>query len=295
MSLLDRAPARPDPLDPGGATMRRLERAWRGIEPDPLFRRRLRGEIVNRYVAEREGQLPHQAPRRQMGALGRAALYASLGLAIGVSAAGAAADRALPGDVLYAVKLELEDVRMRIAPPSVRDELAAMALGERVEELERLAAAGSWQLLPAAAARVVDAEEALAATGPGGAGAAAATSRASEVLTTLLAEVPAEAQQGVARALDAVEGHEPSTPHERPVPPTLPEAATPKRAVHVPRGRAPEATGDDRSSDDRGTDDRPSGDGPGRGAADGREPSSARGGESRPQNPERPEPPRGRP
>ncbi len=35
------------------AMVRRLERAVSRLEPDPLFRRRLRGEIVNRYVAAR--------------------------------------------------------------------------------------------------------------------------------------------------------------------------------------------------------------------------------------------------
>ena len=52
-----------------------------------------------------------------MGVLGRGVLYASLLTAVGVSAVGAAAQESLPGDSLYAVKLQLEEVRMLVAPP----------------------------------------------------------------------------------------------------------------------------------------------------------------------------------
>src|SRR5437868_14242545 len=51
---------------------------------------------------------------------------------------------ALPGDPLYGVKREVEELRMEIAPPSVRPMLAAMALDERLSEVERLASAGNW-------------------------------------------------------------------------------------------------------------------------------------------------------
>src|SRR5205085_2568482 len=70
--------------------------------------------------------------------------FASVGLAISVSAVGAASTSALPGDPLYAVKRQVEELRMEIAPPSVRPALAAMALEERLTEVEQLAAAGDW-------------------------------------------------------------------------------------------------------------------------------------------------------
>lgn len=199
MSILHRALGAPEPVPGDDAMLRRIEAALGGVEPDPLFRRRLRGEVTNRYVAEREGLLRRPRARREMGRLGRAVLYASLGLAVSVSAAGAVADRALPGDLLYVVKLQLEDVRMRVAPPSFRDELAALAVAERVAELERLAAAGSWRLVPEAAARVTAAEEALVAIDPAAGGAAA--SRAVAALESVLAGAPPQAAGGLERAL----------------------------------------------------------------------------------------------
>lgn len=202
MSLLHRALGGHEPLPDDDPTLRRLASTLGRFEPDPLFRRRLRGEVMNQYVAEREGHLRRPRQRREMGALGRAVLYASLGLVLSVSAAGAAADRALPGDLLYAVKLQLEDIRMRVAPPSFRDELAALAVAERLAELERLAAAGSWRLVPAAAARVTAAEEALIAIDPAAGGAAA--SRAVAALESVLAEAPPQAHGGLERALDRV-------------------------------------------------------------------------------------------
>ena len=197
------------------AMVRRLERAVSRLEPDPLFRRRLRGEIVNRYVAAREGLLAPPRRRRSMDKLGRAVLYASVMLVISASVAGAAAQRSLPGEALYGVKLQLEEIRMRIAPPSVRDDLAALALAERVQELEALAEAGAWHLLPAAAARVTRAERALAAVG----GEAETmeeqgTEHAVEVLEAVLADAPPSALGGLSQALEAI-GAEPG-PVDRP-------------------------------------------------------------------------------
>src|SRR5207302_11247078 len=114
------------------------------LRPEREYRWRLRGRLVNQYVAVREG-LVRESPRQvHMGSLGRAVLYASVGLAISVSAVGAASTSALPGDPLYGVKRQAEELRMEIAPPSVRPMLAAMALEERLAEVELLAAAGSW-------------------------------------------------------------------------------------------------------------------------------------------------------
>lgn len=215
MSSLHRALGIPEPLALDEAALRRIKRVYRRPEPDPLFRRRLRGEVVNRYVAEREGYLRRPRGRRQMGRVGRAVLYASFSLAVSVSAAGAAADRSLPGDLLYGVKLQLEDIRMRIAPPSLHDDLAAMLLAERVDELERLAAAGDWRLVAAAAARVSEAEAALVALGLSTAGAAAAD--AVETLEDVLADAPQAAQPGLERALDNVARHVPANLEPHPV------------------------------------------------------------------------------
>jgi hypothetical protein len=249
MSILHRALASPEPLPLDDAMLRRIERAYRSLEPDPLFRRRLRGVLINRYVADREGYLRMPRPRREMGKLGRAVLYASVSIAMTVSAAGAAADRSLPGDPLYGVKLQLEDIRMRIAPPSVRDDLAAMVLAERVNEVERLAAAGSWSLVAEAAARVSAAEEALVTIDPAAGGAA---SVATETLEAVMADAPPQAHAGLERALDNVASRSRARPKpshvnglrsdtQRPAPPAARPSPAPNDGDGEPKRRPPQA------------------------------------------------------
>lgn len=115
------------------------------IEPDPLFARRLRGQVVNRYVAVREGSRAgtpaHAAPsseRREMTRIGRAVLYASFGLALSVTTVMGAAQQAVPGDVLYPFKLQIEELRRDVLPARFQDELTAIELAERLDELARL-------------------------------------------------------------------------------------------------------------------------------------------------------------
>jgi len=243
MSSLHRSLGSADSLSLDDATLRRVERVYRRLEPDPLFRRRLRGEVLNRYVAQREGYARRPRRRREMGALGRAVLYASVGMAVSVSAAGAAADRSLPGDLLYGVKLQLEDIRLHIAPPSVRDDLAAMVLAERVDELERLAAAGSWRLIPAAAARVTEAEEALVAIDPTVGG--AAVSAAVETLEAVLAEAPPQAHSGLERALENVAAHAPARHAPHRVKALRPDPLKPAAPNARPSAAPNEADGDE--------------------------------------------------
>jgi hypothetical protein len=230
VTLLDRIIARGmlASADPIIAT--RLERHLRRIQPDPLFRRRLRSVVVNRYVAAREGLVPPapHAARRQMGALGRGVLYASLLTAVSTTAAGAAAQAAIPGDALYAVKIELEQLRMQIAPPSLRDDLAAMAVDARLDELERLASAGRWDLVSEAAARAAAAEELLtslraAALGGQAVDPMTADQRHAERLELLLSVAPASARDGLQRALDASIGQ--SGQHNQPGEPGEPGEA----------------------------------------------------------------------
>jgi hypothetical protein len=113
------------------------------IEPDPLFTRRLRGQVVNSYVASREGvastrPAPAAGERREMTRIGRAVLYASFGLALSVTTVMGAAQQAVPGDVLYAFKLQVEELRRDILPAQFQDELTAIELAERLEEMARL-------------------------------------------------------------------------------------------------------------------------------------------------------------
>lgn len=221
MTLLDRILARgiEAPMDPIMAG--RLERHMRRIQPDPMFRRRLRGQVLNRHVATREGLFP--APpavataraRRDVGMLGRGVLYASLLTAMSVTAVGAASQDSLPGDALYGVKLQLEEIRMQIAPPGLRDDLAAMALDARLREVELLAEAGRWALVDDAAARAVQAENQLAAIIGSDATATAngrseeAKQRHADKLSELIVTAPVDAKAGLERALQASTSEDP--------------------------------------------------------------------------------------
>ncbi len=95
MSLL-RDSLRPPPLASDAAVRRYIELIRAELEPDPLFRRRLRGEVVNRFVAAREGlKQPAHRPSA-MGRLGRAVLYSSFALAMSAGGVMAASQQALP-------------------------------------------------------------------------------------------------------------------------------------------------------------------------------------------------------
>ena len=220
MTLLDRILERgyEMPIDPIIAG--RLERHMQRIKPDPLFQRRLRGQVVNRYVATREGMVaatkPLRLPRRSFSVLGRGMLYASLLTAVSATAVGAAAQGSLPGDVLYGVKLELETIRMELAPADMRDDLAAMALEERLDEVEALAAAGRWAEVDAAVAGVERAQTTLAAlTEPAEDGSHAGAADLPEHvdrLAALISTAPEAEKRGLLRAL-AASGGSPSDVH----------------------------------------------------------------------------------
>ncbi len=220
MTLLDRILERgyEMPIDPIIAS--RIERHMQRIKPDALFQRRLRGQVVNRYVATREGMVaatrPVRLPRRSLSVLGRGMLYASLLTAVSATAVGAAAQQSLPGDMLYGVKLELESIRMELAPADMRDDLAAMALDERLDEVEALAAAGRWSQVEAAVAAVERAQTTLAAlTGPADGGSAAGAVALPEHvdrLAELISTAPDAEKRGLLRAL-AASGGSPSDVH----------------------------------------------------------------------------------
>ena len=206
VALLDRVLGRRS-VAPDDPLVRRIERAMRRLQPDPLYERRLRSTVVNQYVAAREGiGQRHRAPR-EMGRLGRAVLYASLGVALTATAAGAAAQESLPGDLLYTAKLRLEEIRIEIAPASVRVDLAAIAVEERLAEVETLAAAGEWARVYSAAPMLDAAVDRLAAFGlPNDAAQLRGVQRHAAVLTELLQDAPAAAQAGLERALGASTG-----------------------------------------------------------------------------------------
>jgi hypothetical protein len=145
---------RPRDLPTDDAVLRAVRGALSRDELDPLFRRRLRGVVLNRYISERTTPQPR---RREMGKLGRAVLYASVVLALGVTVAGAVSQESIPGDPLYLLKRRIEEIRLRVAPDSVRGVLLGMALEERLGELHGLALARDWDAVSGAADEVVSA------------------------------------------------------------------------------------------------------------------------------------------
>jgi hypothetical protein len=191
-----------EPLDEAFAE--RLERSLRRLEPDALYRRRLRGSVLNHFVATREGLVQPSRGRREMGALGRGVLYASLAVVLSTSAAGVAAAESLPGDPLYPVKLQYEEIRLHMAPPAIRADLMAMALDERLDELEALARAGRWSHVAGAAQGVAEAEERLAGVrgAPGQAAVDELTEHAA-VLEALVDRAPPAARDDIHRAIQA--------------------------------------------------------------------------------------------
>lgn len=194
------------PLDEAFAE--NLERSLRRLEPDALYRHRLRGAVLNHYVAMREGLAQPPGRPRAMGALGRGVLYASLAVAFAASTAAVAAAESLPGDPLYPVKLQVEEIRLEIAPPAMRTDLMAMALDERLDELEALARAGRWSQVAAVAHTVAEAEERLAgARGAPGQAAVEELSKHAAVLEALVDTAPAAAQDGLHRAIQAANSH----------------------------------------------------------------------------------------
>jgi hypothetical protein len=134
--------------------VRRLEKTFASTQVDGLFRRRLRSEVVNRYVAVREGHVLVRplVNRGMVGRLGRACLYASVALAGTSAGVLAASQSALPGDALYDVKIRIDGLRLEAAPTELRSTVAAYIVDARLNEAMVLVAGGEWARAEHAAA-----------------------------------------------------------------------------------------------------------------------------------------------
>jgi len=204
LALLDRVLARRSArVQPDDPVARMVARTTGRLRPSSSYRRRLRGRIMNQYVAVREGLAP-PTPRRHMTPVGRAVLYAMVALALSVTAVGAASTSALPGDLLYPIKRQIEQIRIDIAPAWVRPTLVAEALDERISEVESLARDGRWNDVVAATGDVQAAADALEHLGVGiGPSQAADLTQHANVLTGLLATAPTAAKPGLEHAIAA--------------------------------------------------------------------------------------------
>jgi len=198
MSLF-RGSLRPPAIISDEAIERYLAAIRSEIEPDPLFRRRLRGHVVNRYVAAREGHVEGRSMPREMSRVGRAVLVASFGLSLSVTSVMAAAQQAVPGDALYPLKRHVEELRIHVVPAHLQDELAGYHLGQRIEELGRLIETGQWAAVADQARAIERSYAAAAAAGAHAEGLGARMTIVREWIT----HMPASAQ---ARALSAMQG-----------------------------------------------------------------------------------------
>ncbi|HET7684901.1 MAG TPA: hypothetical protein VFM19_00640 [Candidatus Limnocylindria bacterium] len=186
---------------PHDRTLRARLRHGTELEPDPRFARRLRGIVLSRHVAVREGHVVPSA-RRAMTPIGRGVLVSSVLLALGVTGVGAYSQSALPDDVLYPIKLRLEQLRIAIAPAEMRDDLLALALEERAVELARAADAGRWNAAEEAAWRLAVTESELVALDSLTPAVAARVAAHLHALDQVLAHAPEHAAATVAERLD---------------------------------------------------------------------------------------------
>jgi hypothetical protein len=212
MSLF-RGTIRPPAILSDEAVERYLAAIRAEIRPDPLFRRRLRGEVMNRYVAVREG-IGATPARRSMGTVGRAVLYATFTLAVTSTSVLAASQEALPGDLLYPLKRHIETLRVQILPAHLHDDLAALSLAERIKELARLAERGEWSLVAIQAEEVeqeYDAFLLLADAAPPG-----SNDRYLTVLAGLVERLPDGARAAVEAVIERRSGDDPTQPQGRP-------------------------------------------------------------------------------
>jgi hypothetical protein len=112
-------------------------------------------------------------------------------LAVSVTGTMAASQDSVPGDALYPLKRQIETLRFEALPAQFHDDLAAHALGERIEELGRLAERGDWARVATHAAAVThDSDEFLELTDLD----SASADRYLVVLSGLIDRLPGRAQ-----------------------------------------------------------------------------------------------------
>jgi hypothetical protein len=205
------AAIRPHPSLTYEAVERRLATMQVHLEPDPLFRRRMRSAALNRFVAAREGigiAVPDREMRRTTGGLGRACLYASFTLSVGAASVLAASQGALPGETLYGLKLRIEEVRVEVLPGHLHEQLAALALTERIDEMAHLADAGNLDQALAMAPQVEAGLEQLMAVQESSDAPTATDGIEPQliVLDALIEQLPDSARTAVQNAMDEVPG-----------------------------------------------------------------------------------------
>ena len=262
----------PPRVSPESAVRLWVEAATRHHGLDPLYRRRLRGEVVNRYVAVHEGTLMRDAASsRRMGRVGRATLYASVALALSVGSAMAVSGTSIPGDALYPLKREIEELRAAVLPTQFDDDLAAHVFAQRTYELGRLVEAGDMERAIALLPEVRSSYDRLVSLRPDVLAHDASGGVALGIVDDLIDQLPAPASDAIQRALGNDPGLGGLTP---PAPDPAREGPDTSRSnANVPK--ATPATGPvatPMENGGRGSDDEPRDGGGGRGPEASRSP-----------------------
>jgi len=203
MALLAQLRRQSPPESPDESTVARLRAVIAELDPDPLFRRRLRGKLLHNYVAVQEGIRPAPPSVSRPGRVGRAALYAGLTVAIGATAVGAASRSALPGDLLYGPKMAIEQLQMELAPAGVKAAFQATSVEERLDELAQLAARRDWTHAAASARQVAAELQGIRAAGGAPTAEQAGIAHRLAVLTAVFEAAPPAARDGLQRAIVA--------------------------------------------------------------------------------------------
>jgi len=249
MALLAQLRRQPPPEPPDEATVARLRTAMTELDPDPLFRRRLRGRLLNSYVAVHEGMRPAPTSVSRTGTIGRAALYAGLTVAIGATAVGAASRNALPGDPLHGAKMAIEQLGMELAPAGVQPALQAASVEERLDELAQLAARADWAHAAATTRQVAAELQRIEAAGGAPTVDQARIAHRLAVLTAVFEAAPPAARDGLQRAIVAPAegpGQEPSVRVDAAHSPAAAASPSPRaeRTPRAERSPKPAASGD---------------------------------------------------
>ena len=274
---------RPGELSPESAVRLWVEAANRHHGLDPLYRRRLRGRILNGFVAAHEAPAV-AVPSRRMGVVGRSVLTASVAVALSVGGAIAASGAAVPGDALYPLKRQIEELRAAILPAQFDDVLAVYAFAERTEELARLIEAGDTARATAFLPEVRASYERLLALRPELAQDSGVVGAQISVLYGLLNDIPTGASADLQDAI------EPASSEPGATPPGEDASRQPPGHLRPSNGKGvkgtPGVTNDERSG--RGPADEPSRGSGGRGpeASDEPSPKPSTVPELPPENPE---------
>lgn len=192
-----------------------VEAANRHHGLDPLYRRRMRSIVMNRFAAA-SGPAPLVAvPERRMGSLGRACLYASVALALSVGSAMGVSGAAIPGDALYPLKRQIEEIREAVLPAQFRDELAAHEFAQRAHELGRLLEVGDLARATVLLPELRASYERLTALQPDGAADDQVVGVQLSILNDLLDQLPTQAADAIRQAIGDAPGLSGETPRER--------------------------------------------------------------------------------